>query len=952
MELHEVIQRAQVALEQGDYLLAVAACNHALEAYPTCLSAHRALGEALLEQGEVDRAVEHFERTLRIDPLNLVARLGLGVAAEERNDPQTAYAHYTNAWDLNPALDQLRDELARLRMALGLDRRLHPTRAGLASIYLRGGQLGRAAAEWRAVLAAEPDGDRAPVALAEVLWRQSDDAGAAAACHEALRRTPENARALALLAEIEHRRQAPTAGETLERYQALDPGGDLAVLLSEARPAADLGFLLASAPIADFVFEPPALEVAAPVAPQPTKTNGGLPASHLPAPDLWDNIVRDLGGNTPGLDESALDALVVPFDWTEGVPLELEPVDSSYDPLAASLDAFDAVAPPVAEATWDEHLAPAPAWPSDPTAPGGAEAVATADTQGVSAHAVGGDNGFADVAAGLADVADAIVAAGNAAADDDPFITTDGRIDLTVGWDDLDRVLDEATPRRPTATPDVAFDDLMAEFDAGGIAPFTTDDATAEAGAWEPFDPAELADPDPTPLDDAVVAPPVAAEPAPALVDDGVVEEPAALDILLAEPPAPAAEVAAELEPAIAAEVDATFAPPPVAPAGRVPADPLATIAENWDRIDEELEAAIPTQQPSGYTDILRNIDQEGIIPFGMLDPDTDVDPLAPLDAVGQPLGFDDLMTVTSRDSTDHLSRAVAATVPEPAPVPAAPSVAAPVEPDIAAQLEPFAIDEVVQSTTAVPAADYFADLDFVPVPVVAAIEPILPVAPAAAPAELADPAPPERVEVPTTAYHASGEASGTNGSRHAALSWPTFVGGTSELIDRDSAVDGLFGRLRAERDNLVASHAVVIDLSLRSVSAAGWTAAAASAAFRAAAGGVLVPITTDDLMAPPPAREPAPELAPVAVAARATPATATVDPGDYGLNLVELRERLKQGRDEAEAVAAELESAIAAGRMGPLLARVLGEAYLKLGRGDQAAAQFRQAIALRGRRR
>jgi hypothetical protein len=297
---------------------------------------------------------------------------------------------------------------------------------------------------------------------------------------------------------------------------------------------------------------------------------------------------------------------------------------------------------------------------------------------------------------------------------------------------------------------------------------------------------------------------------------------------------------------------------------------------------------------------------------------------------------------------------------PEPEPVTepslAEVAVAAVVAAEIVAPFEPFAVAEATPESTAVDAADYFAELNAPP----AAGEPAELAALAAAGA-----AAPERVELAAT-YQASPEAAARNGAHAVAQSWPTFVGGTSELIDRDSAIEGLFDRVRAARDGLVASGAVVVDLSLRSVTAAGWTTAAAGQAFRSAAAGAPVTLTTAELLAPPAAlppivpHDPIADLVSVTVAeihapvaeSRAPAATAVAEAEVPGPDLVEMRERLKLGPDEAAAVAAELEAEIAAGRLGPLLARVLGEAYLKLGRADQAAAQFRQAIALRGRRR
>src|SRR5918995_6746870 len=102
VELSELMRGAQEAMDRGEYQVATRACTHALEAYPSCITAHRVIGEAHLERGQADLATQHFDRTLEIDPLNVIARLGLGVASEERQDPSTAYMHYLNAWETNP----------------------------------------------------------------------------------------------------------------------------------------------------------------------------------------------------------------------------------------------------------------------------------------------------------------------------------------------------------------------------------------------------------------------------------------------------------------------------------------------------------------------------------------------------------------------------------------------------------------------------------------------------------------------------------------------------------------------------------------------------------------------------------------------------------------------------------------------------------------------------------
>ena len=62
------------------------------------------------------------------------------------------------------------------------------------------------------------------------------------------------------------------------------------------------------------------------------------------------------------------------------------------------------------------------------------------------------------------------------------------------------------------------------------------------------------------------------------------------------------------------------------------------------------------------------------------------------------------------------------------------------------------------------------------------------------------------------------------------------------------------------------------------------------------------------------------------------------------------MRVRLIEDESSAREIADTLEEAIAGGLQSPLALRVLGEAYLKLGMVERAAAQFRQAMLTRRR--
>jgi hypothetical protein len=66
--------------------------------------------------------------------------------------------------------------------------------------------------------------------------------------------------------------------------------------------------------------------------------------------------------------------------------------------------------------------------------------------------------------------------------------------------------------------------------------------------------------------------------------------------------------------------------------------------------------------------------------------------------------------------------------------------------------------------------------------------------------------------------------------------------------------------------------------------------------------------------------------------------------------DLMGMRIRLIEEDGSAQEIAEMLEQAVGNGLQTPLALRVLGEAYLKLGMVERAAAQFRQAMLNRRR--
>jgi hypothetical protein len=154
--------------------------------------------------------------------------------------------------------------------------------------------------------------------------------------------------------------------------------------------------------------------------------------------------------------------------------------------------------------------------------------------------------------------------------------------------------------------------------------------------------------------------------------------------------------------------------------------------------------------------------------------------------------------------------------------------------------------------------------------------------------------------------------------------SWPAFVGMTSELMDHRSR-GGLFDRLRAEKGALVEAGLVTVEAGV----------ATQSPTLGAAA---LAPAKSQPMANPAAAKSPA------------LSGVAAKEPPDHGLDLALLRDRLLESDTAAREVADQLEAAVSRGTSDAALMRALGEAYLKLGMSEQAAAQFRRAMLARRR--
>ena len=217
--LRTCLDAAKEAIISGEIDRAIDLCFHVLCSYPKSIEAHCLLGEAYREKGLVDQAKDTFRRVLSADPENLIARWALSILEEDKGDIDSALWSLQRAFELHPGHNELRHELARLSQDY-----VFLTRGALGRIYARGELFDRAAAEFRAILAAEPDRLDVLVALAETFWRWGRYDDAKAICERSLEESADCLKANIILGHILSSSGNKDKGQALlDRAMALDP---------------------------------------------------------------------------------------------------------------------------------------------------------------------------------------------------------------------------------------------------------------------------------------------------------------------------------------------------------------------------------------------------------------------------------------------------------------------------------------------------------------------------------------------------------------------------------------------------------------------------------------------------------------------------------------------------------------------------------------------------------
>ncbi len=240
VQLREVTDQIRDLIQAKSYAEAISHCLYVLEYHPKHIETHALLGEACLERKSYRDAQDAFLRVLSADPENLVARVGLGVIYQEQGGLEESIWEWERAFELAPGDVDVRQQLQTLlRQRTGVSpARLRLNRAALGRLYMRNSLFERAIAEFQAVLSQEPDRIDIQVALVEALWHAGQHLDALDTCQTILEDLPSCLKANLILGEIWMRTgHEDEAEQKLALVTAMDPEHQVArAIMGEQSP--------------------------------------------------------------------------------------------------------------------------------------------------------------------------------------------------------------------------------------------------------------------------------------------------------------------------------------------------------------------------------------------------------------------------------------------------------------------------------------------------------------------------------------------------------------------------------------------------------------------------------------------------------------------------------------------------------------------------------------------
>ncbi len=238
MGLSDNLRNIEAEIAAGHPEQALTLCLELQTRYPRALAVQRVLGEAYLALRKPREALGALDRALAGNPEDARACCARAIVQQIHGDAASALKWYRRACDITPDDQVLRG--AYRELASSQDQpAYHPTRIGLARLYLRGDLFSHALREWESLLAEEPDSLEVQVGLAETLWKAQRLQPAIERCERILINAPSCVKAILILAVIEHDAGHDEIAERLVgRTADLDPDCRIGQILCADRLAA------------------------------------------------------------------------------------------------------------------------------------------------------------------------------------------------------------------------------------------------------------------------------------------------------------------------------------------------------------------------------------------------------------------------------------------------------------------------------------------------------------------------------------------------------------------------------------------------------------------------------------------------------------------------------------------------------------------------------------------
>jgi Tfp pilus assembly protein PilF len=213
-------------IEGGKVDEAIAHCQHILQTFPMHVETYRLVGKAFLENRRYTDAADIFQRVLLAVPDDFMSHLGMSIIRDDQGRLNDAIWHMERALEIQPSNSAIQNELRRLygrrdgvepsKIRLGRD--------ALANMYSQGELFPQAIAEFRSLLAEDPNRPDLQAMLMRAYYRSGQKVEAKEIAATLLKKYPYCMDALRVFVDIlQDSTQADNTPVFRHRLFMLDP---------------------------------------------------------------------------------------------------------------------------------------------------------------------------------------------------------------------------------------------------------------------------------------------------------------------------------------------------------------------------------------------------------------------------------------------------------------------------------------------------------------------------------------------------------------------------------------------------------------------------------------------------------------------------------------------------------------------------------------------------------